>query len=146
MFRRGEKFASRAAFYDGAVPENRDLLRHVLDQPEIVRDQHIREPQPLLQITKEFAYLLLECGIESGKRLIENQEFGFQHQGARDRQALAFTAAELVSAPVQHDRRKAHQIECEGRSARPLAALDHERFLDDLTRGKAWIQARSRLL
>src|SRR5215831_247749 len=146
MFRRGEKVASRAAFHDGAVLENRDLLCHVLDQPEIMRDQDIRKPQALLQIAEHAADLFLEGRIESGKRLVENQEFGLQHQSARDRQALSFSAAELVSMPLQRGRGKPHQVECARRLAGPFEALDHERLLDDLTRGKAWIQARSRLL
>ena len=48
----------------------------------VVRDHHGGEPQLLLQLTDLDAHFMAQLGVEIGQRLVEQQNVGFDHQGA----------------------------------------------------------------
>ena len=63
---------------------------------EIVRDEQIGEPEPLLQVDHQVDDLRLDVDVERGDRLVGDDEIGLDRERARDRDALALAAGELV--------------------------------------------------
>ena len=58
----------------------------------VVRDHHGGEPELLLQLADLDAHFMSQLGIEIGQRLIEQQDVGFDYQGARQGDALLLPA------------------------------------------------------
>ena len=63
---------------------------------QVVADEQIGEPAPLLQIAQQVDDLALHGEIERRRRLVEQDEFRVQHQRARNGDALALAAGEFV--------------------------------------------------
>src|SRR6266566_1030546 len=61
-----------------------------------MRDEQIGEIGPFLQPTQKLDHLRLNEDVERARRLIEHDERGLQHDGTRQRDALALAAGELM--------------------------------------------------
>ncbi len=72
----------------------------VLDHVQVVRDEHVGERALQLQLEQEIEHLGLHGLVERGDRLVEHQQLGIEHQRARDVDALALAAAQLVRVPA----------------------------------------------
>ena len=65
-------------------------------QPQVVRDEEVGELQPLLQIQQQVHDLRLHRDVERRDRLVGDDERRLQRERARQADALALAAAELV--------------------------------------------------
>ena len=109
MARPGQHLAHRAALDHLAGIHHHDLVAEIGDDRDVVRHQHHREVQPLLQAAQHVEYLALHDHVERGHRLVGQQQAGLERQRHGDRRALAHAAGELVRVVAQAG----------GRSGRP---------------------------
>jgi hypothetical protein len=135
---------------DGAALHDGDLVGQPGDQRKVMGNQDIGDPQALLETAEQGGDLGGERGIEPVEGFVEDEQLGLGHQGARDGQALALSAAEFVRALAQGGARDAGQFQG-GRGALAAfgaraAALDHERLLDNLGGGESRVEAGGGLL
>ena len=63
---------------------------------QIVRDEQVGQPEPLLQVEQQVQDLRLDRDVERRDRLVGHDELGVQRQRAGDADALALAAGELV--------------------------------------------------
>jgi hypothetical protein len=96
MLRCAEERGRRAELHDSSEIHHGHPAADVLDQPQIVGNEQIRELQLLLQIHERVDDLRLHRHVERGDRFIEDEERWVQRERARQADALALTAAELV--------------------------------------------------
>ena len=61
-----------------------------------MRDEQVGQVAPLLQVAQQIDDLRLDQHVERAGRLVEHDEGRLQHDGARDRDALALAAGEFV--------------------------------------------------
>ena len=92
MQRRPEHCIARPVLDRPAKIHHDHLVGDVPDHREVVRDEEIGEPELLLQLQKEVQDLRLDRDVERRDRLVEHDDFGSEHQRARDRDALALAA------------------------------------------------------
>src|SRR5947209_8202032 len=78
---------------------------------QIVRDKKIGQTQLLAQIEHQIDDLRLNRNVERRDRLVANDEFRFQHQGACNGDALALTSREFMWISADRLRWNAHAIE-----------------------------------
>ncbi|MBW8896489.1 MAG: ABC transporter ATP-binding protein [Acidobacteria bacterium] len=123
---------------------------NVTHQPEIVRDEQIRELQPLLQIHQQIDDLRLHRYIEGGDGLVGDDERRVERQSAGQADALSLAAAELMRVARQLGRIETDQLEQFGHSRFSIAcvsdAVNDQRFLDDRPHPHARIQRRKWVL
>ena len=81
---------------DRAEVHDRDPVGDVADDREVVRDEEVREVELLLQALEQVDDLRLDRHVECGHRLVGDHEVGVQGEGAREADALALAARELV--------------------------------------------------
>ena len=80
-------------------------------QPQIVRDEEVRELQPLLQIHQQVDHLRLHRDVERRHRLVEDDERRVERERARQADALPLAAAELVRIALEVRRVEADELE-----------------------------------
>src|SRR2546430_270103 len=102
---------TRATFDDPAEVHDRHPVAHVLDHPEIVGDEQQREPELPLQVVQQVQYLGLDGDVERRHRLVRDDEARADRERARDPDALALAAAELVWIAVRRVGRQADEGE-----------------------------------
>ena len=68
----------------------------VPDDGEVVGDDQVGEPEPLLEVGEQVEHLRLHRHVERRHRLVGDQQVRLEREGARDADALALTAGELV--------------------------------------------------
>ena len=102
MTDRAEYVRDRAGLDRLAGIHHRHRIAGLEDQPEIVRDEQHRRPQPLAQILDEFDDAGLHRDVERRRRLVEDQEFGVAQQRHRDHHALLLAARQLVRIGPHH--------------------------------------------
>src|SRR5258706_15748342 len=73
-----------------------DVVDHLGDNPEVVGDQQERRARPVLDRLQELEDLGLDRYVESGRRLVGDEELRLARQGHRDHHALAHAAGHLV--------------------------------------------------
>ena len=81
---------------DAAEVHHRDPAADVAHDGEVVGDEEVREVEALLQLTQQVDDLRLDRHVERGHRLVAHDEVGLEREGARDADALALAAGELV--------------------------------------------------
>ena len=96
MLRPREQRALVGVFDDAAEIHHGDAVADVLDHRQIVRDEKISEPQFALQIHHQIEHLRLDRDVERGHRLVADDQLRLQRERARDTDALALAAGELV--------------------------------------------------
>ena len=72
------------------------LIGDVLHHRKIVGDEHVGEAQPLLQIAQQVEDLRADRHIERRDRLVADDQLRLDRERARDHDALALPAGELV--------------------------------------------------
>jgi hypothetical protein len=83
-------------FDQAAEVHHADLVGHVPHHRQVVRDEQIGQPALALQVLHDVEHLRLHRHVERRGRLVADQELGLGGQRARDRDALALAAGELV--------------------------------------------------
>ena len=103
---------------------------------EVVRDEEVGEPEPLLQVAQQVQDLRAHRDVERRDRLVADDSDGIGRERARDRDPLALPARELerpALAEVGGRARRARAARGRGRPrrARVLAAQQVQRLGDD---------------
>lgn len=113
-------------------------------------DEQIRDAELLLQIDQQVQDLRLHRDVERRNRLVEHQQFGIERQRARDADALALAAGELMRMAAGCVGRQADLGQEIGNAVAPLGAasdpMDVERLGDQRPDGPAWIKRCQRIL
>ena len=111
--------ARRADLLDRAVVEDHDLLGDLHRLLLVVRDEHRRHVDLVVQAAQPGAQLLAHRGVERAEGLVEQQHPRLHRQRARQRHALALAAGELrrvavgeavEAAPARAARRRAPDL------------------------------------
>src|SRR5947207_11190199 len=136
---------------DLAVLHHHDLVGHVADHRQVVRDEQVAHCVFVLQILQEVQQLGLDRDVERRDRLVADQDLRAQGERAGDRDPLALAAGELVGILGERVRGEAHLVEqLEGEGA-PLGlaaahAVDLHRLHQDLAHREARIERGIRIL
>ena len=150
MLRRPRERVGGAGLHDLAQVHDEDAAAHVLDHVEVVGDEHVGQRALRLELLQEIQHLRLHRLVEGGHRLVEDQEPGIEHEGARDVDALALAAAQLVRVAAAVETRV--EADAAQHRARPLARLGARRAVheqaegDGVLDGQAGVQRRVRVL
>ncbi len=142
----GEQRGGFAPLDDAACLHHGDRVAKPRDGGDVVRDEKQAQAEALPERGEEIEDLELERGIERRDCLIEDQERGFQREGAGDRHPLALPAGELVRIAAEEALIQAHRGERFSRElpSRLLArglALESQTLGDDLGDGHPRIEA-----
>ena len=126
----------RSLLDDLAEVHDGDAVAHVADDAEIVRDEDVGQPAPLLQIPQEVEHLGLHRDVERRDGLVEQQQRGLDRQRPGDADPLPLPAAELewvVAATLRVQSHLLHQRADPALDAGAIAdAMDAQRVGDDL--------------
>ena len=109
MLRVGKDAGGVARLDDLAEVHHRHAGADVAHEPQIVRDEEVGQLQPLLQIEQQVDDLRLNRDVERGDRLVGDDEGRVERQRARQADALALPAAELVRIAFEMRRVEADQ-------------------------------------
>ena len=90
------QIGGRRELDDLAEVHHGDAVGDVLDDREIVRDEQVGEPAVALQILQQVDHLRLHRDVERRHRLVADDEARLDGERARDADALALAAGELV--------------------------------------------------
>src|SRR6476659_8203150 len=96
MERIGEERGRRGQLKDLAGVHDRDPIRELDQQGEVVGDKEDREAEAGLEILDLLHDLLLHDDVERCCRLVEDHHWWIEGEGHRDHRALAHTAGKLV--------------------------------------------------
>ena len=96
MARLREQRALVGELDDPAEVHHGDPRRDELDDREIVRDEDVGQPEPLLQVAQQVHDLRLDRDVERGHRLVADDEARLDGERAGDADALPLAAGELV--------------------------------------------------
>ena len=100
MLRVRQNVLRRPGFHDPPRVHHVDPVRHVRDEPEVVRDQQDRHAELLLERPEQLHDLRLDRHIQRGRRLVGDQQVRAARKRHRDHRALLHPAAELVRIRV----------------------------------------------
>ena len=90
------QLARRRHLDDAAEVHDRDPVRDVPDDREVVRDEQVREVELVLQRLEQVDDLRLDRDVERGDRLVRDDEVRVDGERAGDADPLALAAGELV--------------------------------------------------
>jgi hypothetical protein len=125
------ELARRPDLLDPPAVEHRDPVRDRHRLLLVVRDQHGRDVDLVVQAAQPLAQLGAHLGVERAERLVEQQHARLDGERARQRHPLALAARELirVALRVAAEADDAEQLGDPGVDARPrlLADLQPER-------------------
>ena len=85
---------------DLAEVHHRDAVAHVAHDGEVVGDEDQRQPELALQVAQQVEDLRLDRHVERGDRLVGDDQLRLERERARDADALALAAGELVRIAV----------------------------------------------
>ena len=106
----------RALFHDPAMLHHGDVVADLRGDAQIVGDEQQRDAEPVLDFVEQFQHLRLHRDVERRDRFVRDQHVGIERQRARNRDALALAAGELVR--IARDR-----VGAAGRPVRAVRAL-----------------------
>ena len=95
-----------ALLHDAAMLQDGDLVRHQLDDRQIVTDEQAREPKSLLEFGQQRQNRGLHGHVERGRGFVGDQEFGVQRERPCDADALSLPAGELVRESIDRSLRQ----------------------------------------
>src|SRR5205085_8818083 len=122
-----------------------DAVGDVLHHREIVRDEDVREVEAPLKILQKIDHLRLDRDVERRDRLVADDEPRLDRERARDADALALPARELVRIAARVMRREADEPQ-QLLDARPQLlrsrdeAVEPQRLTENLAHGHARIE------
>jgi hypothetical protein len=128
-----------------AEVHDRDPVRHVAHDRQVVGDEDVGEPELVLEVVEQVDDLSLDRDVERRDRLVEQHQARVHGQRARDADTLALAAGELVREAVNVLGVQAHAVEqLAGAPAEviPFLAAQLERPADDLADALARVQRR----
>ena len=96
---------------DLAQVHDRDSVRYMPDDGEVVGDEEVGEVEALLEGAEQVDYLSLNRNVEGGDGLVADYEGRVYGKGAGNADPLALAAAELVGVAVHHVGIEAHNLE-----------------------------------
>ena len=99
LLRRAEDGGGRIQLDDSALAHHGNAVRILRSHAKIMRDEQHAEVHAGLHVGDELQRLRLIGNIERGDRLVGNQQFRLQGQGARKTDALALAAGKLMRKP-----------------------------------------------
>ncbi len=150
MPRQAVQCRRRGPLHDPPQVHHRDVVRDVLYDRQVVRDEQVGQPAGALQVGQQIEHLRLHRDIKRRHRLIAHQERRLYRQGPRDPDALALPARELVGILVGQRRVEADLAE---QRVNPRIAfrlgdelVDRERLAQRLTDGHARVERAIRIL
>jgi hypothetical protein len=79
-----------------AQVHHRHPVADVLDHRQVVGDEQVRQPEAPLQVLQQVDHLRLDRDVERRDRLVADDQLRIDRQRARDADALALAARELV--------------------------------------------------
>jgi hypothetical protein len=79
-----------------------DRVAHLRDHAEVVADEEHGRVELGLKLRDEVEHLRLDRGVETGRRLVEDQERGVLRQRHRDHDALLHAPRELMRVSAHH--------------------------------------------
>ena len=103
---------------DAAEIHDGDAVGDVAHHGEIVGDEDVGEPQPLLQLHEQVHHLRLDRHVERRDRLVADDEARVERERAGDADALALAAGELVRIALGHVGQQADHARSARRRAR----------------------------
>ena len=109
--RRVEHLGHGAAFDDAAEIHHHDPGAEPADHGEVVADEQEGEVASRLQLAHQHQDLRLDGDVEGGDRLVGDQQFRLDREGAGDADALALAAGEFMREAVERGCRQADLIE-----------------------------------
>ncbi len=122
----------------------------VFDQPQIVRDEQVRQLEPLLQIEEQRDDLGLNRDVQRRHGLVGDHQRRAQRNRPRNANPLPLTAAELVGITRQVRALESDQLEQFLDAGPPLEfrpePMDDQRFLDDVADPHARVERGVRVL
>ena len=89
-----------AHLLDAALVHDHDLVRKHHCLVLVVGDVHAGDPQLLLDAPDLAAHLNTQLGVQIAQRFVKEQHFGMHDQGARQRNTLLLSTAQLVGRSV----------------------------------------------
>ena len=96
-------------FHRMAQVHHQHIMRNVPHHTQVMRDKQIGQSQFLLQICQQIEHLGLNGDVKGRHRFIGHDQSRLEHQGARNRDALALSTREHVRITVIVLRAQAHQ-------------------------------------
>ena len=148
----GKDDLGRGLLHHLAAVHDDHVVRHLVDDAQIVRDEDDGRAVVPLQVVHQAQNLCLDGHVERGGGLVGNQDPGLAGQRHGDHHALAHAAGELVRILQQHGLRVGdlHGIEHLQRLLLRLLfvqlLVDDERLAELALDGKDRVQAGHRLL
>ena len=88
----GKQSGRRTRLDRMAEIDHHHLIGDMFDHRQIMADEDIGQPEFLLDIGQQVQHLRTDRHIQRRNRLVEHQNFGPQHQSARNGDALALAA------------------------------------------------------
>src|SRR5580704_1515788 len=95
-----EELVTNRKLDDAAEIHDGDALAEMPNNRQVVSDEKIGQAEPFAQILQEVDYLSLDRNVERGYRLVADNEFRFQREGARDPDALTLAARHFMRVTV----------------------------------------------
>src|SRR5947207_4362533 len=145
----GEQLALVRVFHDASQIHHRYACGDVLHDGEIVSDENVRQPEPLLEIGQEIDDLRLDRDVERGHWLVADDELRLRRERARDADALPLSAGELVRITLGVLRCQADELQQLGDTlAMPAGrqAVQRKRLVEHLAHRHARVERRVRIL
>ena len=98
----GEQLVGGRILDDAAEVHDGHLAGDVAHDGQIVGDEEVGEPEPLLQLLQQVDHLALDRHVERGDRLVADDDARVDGQRPGDADALALAARELVGIAQRH--------------------------------------------
>jgi hypothetical protein len=111
MPRIGEDRALRRHLHDLPQIHHGHPVGHVAHHRQVMRDEQVGQAEAALQVLQQVHHLRLDRDIERADRLVAHHQLRLHGQRARDADALALAAAELVRIALRMERREADQAQ-----------------------------------
>ena len=89
---RTKQLVRRTCFDDAPEVHHGDAVGDLTHHPQIMTDEEIAEPQPVLQIHEQIDHLRLDGDVQRRDGLITHKQTWLHDEGARKDHALALTA------------------------------------------------------
>ena len=121
LLRMGQHLRRRALFHDPAMLHHGDVVADLRRDAKIVGDEQQRDAEPGLDFVEQFEHLRLHRDVERRDRFVRDQHVGVERQRARDRDALALAAGELMRIARDRVGRQVDQFEQVARLRQRLA-------------------------
>ena len=96
MQRTGEDLLDRALLDLASGVHHHHALAHLGHHAEVVRDQHDRRAEPVLQVAHQVEDLRLDRHVQRRRRLVGDQQLRIARQRHRDHHPLAHAAGKLM--------------------------------------------------